>query len=443
MKFYDQLLHSILLLLCMKSSFAFTLAEVWQATLAHSSEYQAAIHNRDAELEREQQSKAAFFPQISAQASYQRQPPSISSSKITHGWNVQLNQSIFDATRMAQYRQSQVNSQLAHSRLAQHHEDLLLKVSQVYFDLLLVRERILAVKAEKDAYQQQVKKAQEAFRNGTGTILDVHEAQAGYDGAVAKEVNETAEKLIIEDRLKNYTGFDAKQITPIKPSLLIEPYYQKIIEKKQEQWQKLALSNNPEYRTQQLAAQSQKFAVQAAKNNRLPKITANLGYQQNQYTSSYQNSDYRYMGKGLTASIQLNIPLYTGGENKSRIREAQAREAEALAQLDTIEQKIKLAVSQAHTEANAAYYQILAQKKFLKSSQLKLESTTMGHQFGLRNYLEIVQARQEVADAEQKLAQVQYRFLMAYLTLIKESGMGLEKAFSDKPIETSKKPDDL
>ena len=192
MKFYYQLSHSILLLLCMKSSFAFTLAEVWQATLAHSSEYQAAIHNRDAELEREQQSKAAFFPQISAQASYQRQPPSISSSKITHGWNVQLNQSIFDATRMAQYRQSQVNSQLAHSRLAQHHEDLLLKVSQVYFDLLLVRERILAVKAEKDAYQQQVKKAQEAFRNGTGTILDVHEAQAGYDGAVAKEVNETA-----------------------------------------------------------------------------------------------------------------------------------------------------------------------------------------------------------------------------------------------------------
>ena len=86
MKFYYQLSHSILLLLCMKSSFAFTLAEVWQATLAHSSEYQAAIHNRDAELEREQQSKAAFFPQISAQASYQRQPPSISSSKITHGW---------------------------------------------------------------------------------------------------------------------------------------------------------------------------------------------------------------------------------------------------------------------------------------------------------------------------------------------------------------------
>ncbi len=44
----------------------------------------------------------------------------------------------------------------------------------------------------------------------------------------------------------------------------------------------------------------------------------------------------------------------------------------------------------------------------------------------MRNRLEVIRARQEVAQAEQKLAQVRYRFLIAYLTLVKESGLGVE-----------------
>lgn len=71
----------------------------------------------------------------------------------------------------------------------------------------------------------------------------------------------------------------------------------------------------------------------------------------------------------------------------------------------------------------------MAQKRLLESSKLKLQATQAGKQFGLRNSLELVQARQSVSDAEQKLAQARYRHLMAYLTLVKESGMSLEKAW--------------
>ena len=45
-------------------------------------------------------------------------------------------------------------------------------------------------------------------------------------------------------------------------------------------------------------------------------------------------------------------------------------------------------------------------------------------EYGIRN-------RQEVAQAEEKLAQARYKFMLAYLRLVKESGLGLETVFAE------------
>jgi len=45
-------------------------------------------------------------------------------------------------------------------------------------------------------------------------------------------------------------------------------------------------------------------------------------------------------------------------------------------------------------------------------------------EYGIRN-------RQEVTQAKQKLAQARYKFMLAYLRLVKESGLGLETVFAE------------
>ncbi|HEZ4310680.1 TPA: TolC family protein, partial [Neisseria meningitidis] len=62
---------------------AFTLPEAWRAAQQHSADFQASHYQRDAVRARQQQAKAAFLPHVSANASYQRQPPSISSTRET------------------------------------------------------------------------------------------------------------------------------------------------------------------------------------------------------------------------------------------------------------------------------------------------------------------------------------------------------------------------
>ncbi|WP_430472167.1 TolC family protein [Wielerella bovis] len=407
-------------------SHAFTLSEAWESAKQYSADYKMAYFQREASMEQEQQAKSAFLPHVYANASYQRQLPSISSTRETQGWNVQLNQTLFDASKMAQYRQSQYNSDVARQRFNSATEELLLKVSELYFNLLLIKETIAVHAAEKQAYEQQLKQAQEMFKRGSATVIDIHEAQAGYDNALAQEISALTEKQILENQLNSYTGLNSQQISPIDTQNLIGRYLPHFQQYSLAKWQEIALQNNHEYQMNQLVLKSSDEAVRMARKGRLPTMNAQLGYQDNVYTSAHQNSDYRHRGKGFTASLQLSIPLYTGGELSSKIREASLEYEVAQAQLLATERQIMLAVRQAYTEGDALRYQIMAQERALKSNQLKLKSTQTGQQYGMRNRLEVIQARQEVAKVEQQLMRVQYRFLMAYLTLIKESGLGLE-----------------
>lgn len=426
-------ISSLLLFLALtqQTTYAYTLQEAWAAAQQHSADFQAAYYQLKATQAQQQQAKAALLPHISANANYQHQPTTLSSTKETQGWHIQLNQTLFDASKIAQYRQSRYNSQAAEQRHDAAREDLLLKVAQSYFSVLLSQDIIAAHASEKAAYAQQYQQAQALFNKGAATALDIHEAQAGYDNALAQEIAAIAQKQIQENQLNNYTGLNSQNITPFPTQNLIKQYLPKLQQHSLEKWQQLALAHNHEYQTQSLALKSSEQALKAVKNSRYPTLNAHIGYQNNLYTSAYQNSDYRYRSKGMSATLQLSMPLYTSGELSSKIREAQAQYELAQTQLISTERQIKLAVRQAYTEGNAAHYQILAQEHVLKSSRLKLKSTETGQQYGIRNHLEVIRARHEVAQAEQKLAEAKYKFLMAYLTLIKESGLGIEKAITD------------
>lgn len=424
----------------MQTAQAFDLPEAWRAARTHSADYRAADFNRDAEVEREKQSKAALLPQVSAHASYQYQPPSLSSTKTTRSRNIQLNQTIYDGTKWAQYRQSKLNTQAAESRLSHEQADMMLKVSESYFNVLLAKDTIRAVESEREAYRQQMEQANQMFQVGVATAVDIHEAQAGYDAAVAKSIDALMQKQMAENLLADYTGYDSVEIKPVSVENLVARIEPQVKKRSLSDWQNLALQHNHEYQTQKLTANMAQEGINMAKANRLPKVNATVGYQHNRYRGTQNEVDYNQTGKGLSASINLSVPLFTSGEIRSQVREAAARVGEAESKLLGIERKVKLAVKQAFTENNAIRYQILAQERLLASSRLKLKSTRTGKDFGVRSNLEVMQAQQQFADAEQKLAQARYRYLQSYLALVKESGMSLEKAWAaTQPSEAAVK----
>lgn len=407
-----------LLIGCAAPAYAFDLIQAFEAAQRHSAEYAAAQYGYQAEIEQEAQARAPLLPQISANALYQRQPASLSSNTVSHGWGVQASQVLFDRSLWAQYRQGQQAAQQAAAKLQRSGDDLLFQVAQAYCEVLQQQDTWAAIRQEKAAYFRQMQQARAAFEKGAATRVDIEEARAGYDAALAKEITTVSRLELARSTLDNLTGLDSRQIEPLRPGELPD-----WLQQKENYWQDLAERHNPQWIEQRWAWQQARSSREAAQGSRWPRLTLNGGYQDHHNTQSYGRVDQHYRSKGGSVTLQLNLPLYDGGQTNSRIRETTARELQQHELLTATERQVRQAVRQAYLDAYGHQYRILAQQRLLDSNRAKLESTRLGRQVGVRSLLEELQAQQAAADAEQQLAQARYGYVLAYIRLLKESGV--------------------
>jgi outer membrane protein len=67
-------------------------------------------------------------------------------------------------------------------------QELLVRVTQTYFDVLSSQDSLEFVKAQKKAVAEQLASAKRNFEVGTATITGVRDAQARYDLTYAQEI---------------------------------------------------------------------------------------------------------------------------------------------------------------------------------------------------------------------------------------------------------------
>jgi outer membrane protein len=88
-------------------------------------------------------------------------------------------------------------------------QDLLVRVSQAYFDVLAAQDTLTFVQAQKAAVSEQLAAAKRNFEVGTATITDTREAQARYDLVTAQEIaaeNDLRVKKLALDQLVGIQG---------------------------------------------------------------------------------------------------------------------------------------------------------------------------------------------------------------------------------------------
>lgn len=401
---------------------AFDLFEAWQAALSYSADYKAAKYERQAEREQEIQARAPLLPQISANASFQKQPPTLSSTTQTAGWNIQASQTLFDKAQWARYQQGRLTTKMAEQKLSNTEEELLLNVAKAYFQVLLNRDKLAAVEQEQAAYEQQIKQSIALFEKGAATIVDTNEAQAGYEAARAKKISIMTNLLIAQNNLESLTGLNPDTVKSIKENS-IDNLLGKTVKK---DWFSLAREHNEEWQLQKLALASAKQGVVAAKAGHWPRVSLVAGYQNNYNTQQFYGIEQHYRSKGSTVTVQFSIPLYSGGLINSQVREAAAKELQNQALLLATERKIRLNVEQAYQSVMGGEYQIRAQQQLLKANEVKLRATKLGRKVGVRSTLDEIQAQQAQADAQQQLAEARYNYIVSYLQLLQSSGILIE-----------------
>lgn len=419
MKHPRKLLAFALFVLAAPVAQAFDLIDAWQAALRYSADYAAAQYGRDAEQEQEAQTRAGLLPQIAASSSYARQPPSLSANTRSYGWNIQLSQPLYDKVRWEQFQQGKLATQIATQKLSSAEHELWQKVAEAYFQVLLNRDKLASIEEEMRAYAQQIEQAQAMFEQGAATIVDTLEAQAGYEAARAKHTDIQAALQFAKISLHSLTGLDADKTAPIKRADLDDLLAHSTLA----DWFALAENHNPQWQMQRLALESAQRGVRAARAERLPKLTLTGGYQDNHNTQNSLWGEQQYRSKGGSVSVQLTIPVFSAGLISSQIRQATAQQLQNEAVLEGVARQIRMSVEQAYQSTRDGEEQIRAQQQWLNASIVRLDATKQGREFGVRSTLDEMQAQQAKAEAEQKLAEARYHYILSYLFLLQHAGM--------------------
>lgn len=394
---------------------AASLLDVYRDALASDPQYAAALANRRAGEERSTQGLSGLLPTVTASANtvyndneFNGAPRSYNSN----GWELRLTQPLFRWQNWVGYQQGKLQTLQSEAQLQQARQDLILRVTQAYFDVQVAHETLAALQAQKLAISQQLELAKKSYEVGTATITDTHEAQSRYDLAVAQEIAAQSDLEIKQRALQAITGKEYAELDALPASApLAGPQPADLAP-----WVEAAEKDNPAVVAQQAATEIASREAERARAGHLPTVDliATAGYQK---TGASQISQLPSEADQRTVGLYLTVPLYQGGAVSSRSREAAAQHDAALAGLDNARRQSAQGARQAYLGVVNGLSQVRALDAALTSSKASLEANRLGYQVGVRISIDVLNAEQQLSSTRRDLARARYETLLAQLRL--------------------------
>ena len=335
----------------------------------------------------------------------------------SYGYSVNVSHPLYRKQNRIQYEQSKTQVVQAAEQLDAAQQDLILRVTQAYFDVLLAQYRIDLIAAQKSAIARQLEQAQANFEVGTATITDVHEAQARHDLTLAQEVGALNDLDAKKRVLQAITGQYYERLAGAGDKLQValpEPH-------EMEKWVEIAERSNRALKIQQQTLELADQEIERTRAGHLPTLDV-VG----SYSDTRSNGSINGFGsdlKNFTLGLQFELPLYQGGAITSREREAVANRQRALDELENARRQAALQARQAYLSVSSSAAQVKAYEQALASTQSQLDSTTLGYEVGVRTSVDVLNAQQQLYSARYDLQQARYAYLVSSIRLKAATGM--------------------
>ena len=147
-----------------------------------------------------------------------------------------------------------------------------------------------------------------------------------------------------------------------------------------------------------------------------------------------------FLDRQTNETIQLNatLPLYQGGATRSRARQAKYAVAENKANIVETEEAVRSSVISLWEQYQALNFELEARTEQIKAAKVALEGTTEETRYGLRTFIDRLNAQQELLNAEIDFAEAERNQAIAAVNLAAATGEFLP---SDIGISTDVLPD--
>jgi outer membrane protein len=377
---------------------------------------------------------------LTSDYSLQAQGGTSSSEPETENWSVQLNQSLFNWGQLVGLKQAGRVAAQADADYGVAQQDLAVRVATRYFDVLAAQDNVQAQQASLDAISRQLEQADKRFEVGLIAITDVQEARAARDTAAADLIAAKRQLATAQEFLR--------EITDMQYSVLATPRTNMPLKMPEpadpQKWVDASMEQNLSLASSRLGAEIARDDVRVTYGNFMPQVDLVVGksHAESEAIRTFDPIPDRNFAGGSAPEIsetdndksvllQVTVPIFAGGGNLSRSRQASYRWQAAKQRFERVSRETERTARDAYLGVNSEISRVQALKQAHESSQTALRATEAGYDVGTRTAVDVLTARQNLVAAYTAYARSRYDYMLNVLRLKQAAGILDRKALED------------
>ena len=337
-----------------------------------------------------------------------------------HGWGVNINQSLVNVSNWYNLASAKANDRAAALNLVAQEQDLIMRVSMSYFNVLRAEELLSVNIQEEQAAQRSLEQTQQREEVGLVAITDVLDAQAAYDLARNTTILQQNQVQSSYEALEAITGLSHPAIEVLDVEFPIQS-----VDGDLRDWEKQAEENNLAIASAEYSLEASLKAVKARKSDRLPTLDL-VGSFGHNVTAPIVSQGIQIGGGAFDRSsvaVSVSVPLYTGNSYSSRMRAAEFNAIAAQENLTGTKRQLKQNIRNSYRKVNTDVLVIAQRQRSIDSAQSALEATELGAEVGTRNIVEVLRARENLYRALRQYAEARFDYVIDTLLLKQTSGV--------------------
>ena len=438
-----------------------SLLEIYQQALQSDPLIHEADARRLAAGEASPQARSLLFPQIEANAGWNRSESSgnqlvvdttgfntapFEAEATSKNWDIGLRQTVFRWDQIVGLKQAGKLVAQAEADYEASQQDLMIRVATRYFNVLEAEDVLTSIHADRLAIARQLEQAKQRFEVGLIAITDVQESQAAYDVSIADEIGAKRSLATSRELLREITGQFVNTLSaPVESLPLASPN-----PADEASWIDQAHAQNLQLVSSRLGEEVARHEISYRRTGHYPTLDLVAGRRYNESVGESQLGPFPVSpidndSTDNSISLQFNLPIFSGGRASSRVKEAIYLHRASKEQLQRVTRETERATRDAYLGVLAEISRVKALKQAVQSSRTALEATQAGFDVGTRTIVDVLNSQRAVYIALTNYYRSRYAYIGNVLLLKQAAGslqvQDLEEI--DRWLVDRKRPEDV
>lgn len=406
-----------LMALSASSADAQSLGELWEKMTAFDPTLLGAVAQTRAAGDRVEQARGALLPQIQLTANTAHnarrysvtgeEPATTSDRYNSNGMQLSISQALIKRAESSAHAQSRAALEQAVQQLQATKQEMLLKLVTTWAEALYARDALKSASAVERVTARQLGSTERGFALGIFSLSQRDDARARMQQAIADRHTAESEQVIRHAALQQLVG----QI----PELRDEPL--------NVQPQRIPYGSLPDLSQTAQAIDDTHPGVLAAMHAlrvaREETTKQSAAYwptlelvashaRNNQPSTGTTPSQAGYRSRVDSVSVQLSVPLYSGGVRDAKVREAVNLEAKARFDVELARRTALSAVHQGWSQLRAAQAKLESAEASMTAGQSALSAARAGLQNGTKTPTDELDAQRMIETAARDIRRAYY-----------------------------------